>query len=193
MIALRLARSAAAAPAPALALKTALPVAQRRCLATATVDHAAHAASSSTATATSASSRATPIPLSNIEAQWAKLNSEEKLSVHEQLEVLQQKDWKELSLDEKKAAYYVAFGPHGARTPSSQPGDNLKIFVATVGLCGAAGALYLIIQQFAQPQPKTLTKEWQEASNERALEAKINPITGISSEGYSGKGFVQSK
>jgi cytochrome c oxidase subunit 4 len=42
------------------------------------------------------------IPLSNVEAQWAKLTSEEKTTVHEQLEVLQQKDWKELSIDEKK-------------------------------------------------------------------------------------------
>jgi hypothetical protein len=64
--------------------------------------------------------------------------------------------------------------------------------------------------------PMTLTKECEEASNIRAREMKINPITsvrvrisypylgthtlisiftwstGISSEGYSGKGFVQS-
>ena len=69
----------------------------------------------------------------------------------------------------------------------------------------------------APPPPKTLTKEWQEASNERAREAKLDPITGayrfltkfldltracvdralchlgISSEGYSGKGFVIPK
>lgn len=54
-----------------------------------------------------------------------------------------------------------------------------------------------------------MSKEWQEASNERAKEQKMNPIsgklylmyfsnpytelrffTGITSEGYSGKGFV---
>ena len=68
----------------------------------------------------------------------------------------------------------------------------------------------------AAPPPKTLTKEWQEATNERAKEMNLNPITGmcphspeffnlsnagfflfplpgISSEGYSGKGFVQAK
>ncbi|EDR06441.1 uncharacterized protein LACBIDRAFT_163585, partial [Laccaria bicolor S238N-H82] len=130
--------------------------------------------------------------LSNVEAQWAKLSSEEKVAVHEQLEVLQKKDWKELSLDEKKAAYYVAFGPHGPRTPTSQPGDNLKIFLSTFALVGVAGVLFYAIRQYAAPPPKTLTKEWQEASNERALEMKLNPITGISSEGYTGKGFVQS-
>jgi len=31
------------------------------------------------------------------------MTSEEKLTVHEQLEQLQKKDWKELSIDEKKA------------------------------------------------------------------------------------------
>jgi len=65
----------------------------------------------------------------------------------------------------------------------------------------------------APPPPKTITKEWEEASNERAKELKINPISGpytfltfirffswsvtvllgISSEGYSGKGFVTHK
>jgi cytochrome c oxidase subunit 4 len=68
----------------------------RRCLATATVGHAQ-------AETTASAARIVPIPLSNVEAQWAKLSSEEKVAVHEQLEVLQKKDWKELSLDEKKA------------------------------------------------------------------------------------------
>lgn len=36
-----------------------------------------------------------------------------------------------------------------------------------------------------------MTKEYQEQMNKRALEEKLNPITGISSEGYKGRGFVQ--
>lgn len=173
MLALRLARSAAFKSAAA----------QRRCLTTATANHADIVSSSQTATA----SRVTPIPLSNIEAQWENLSAEEKASVHEKLEVLQQKDWKELSLDEKKAcasflpcwilslgggglrsspflsrlnhvyvyltvnflfslAYYVAFGPHGPRTPTSLPGDGLKVFLATMGLVGVSGVIFLFIQ-----------------------------------------------
>ena len=31
----------------------------------------------------------------------------------------------------------------------------------------------------AAPPPKTLTKEWQEATNERAKEMNLNPITGM--------------
>jgi len=57
----------------------------------------------------------------------------------------------------------------------------------------AGGALYLGSRAFAAPPPKTMTKEWQEASNERARELNLDPITGVPSEGYSGKGFVQSK
>ncbi|KAJ1727957.1 cytochrome c oxidase [Coemansia biformis] len=44
----------------------------------------------------------------------------------------------------------------------------------------------------AVPKPRTMTKEWQEASNRYAKEHNMNPISGISSEGYKGKGFVQS-
>ncbi len=94
MLALRLARSAA--------LKSA--TAQRRSLVTATVNHV----DVSSAPLTATSSRVAPIPLSNIEAQWAKLSAEEKVSVHEQLELLQQKDWKELSIDEKKACESIS-------------------------------------------------------------------------------------
>jgi len=65
--------------------------------ATANQIHLNSSASTSTPTAS------TPVPLYNIEAQWQRLSNEEKLTVHEQLEGLQVKDWKALSLDEKKA------------------------------------------------------------------------------------------
>ena len=42
----------------------------------------------------------------------------------------------------------------------------------------------------AQPAPKTLTKEYQEQMTARAKETKQNPISGIASEGYKGKGHV---
>ncbi|KAG1863590.1 COX4, subunit IV of cytochrome c oxidase [Suillus subalutaceus] len=136
---------------------------------------------------------ASVIPLSNVEAQWENMSKSEQAVVHRQLEELQKKDWKTLSMDEKKAAYYVAFGPHGPRAPVSPPGQGLKVFLCTMGLVGAAGLLSLAIRSQSPPPPRTLTREWEEATNERAREQKSNPITGISSEGYSGKGFVVSK
>ncbi|KAJ7086010.1 cytochrome c oxidase subunit IV-domain-containing protein [Mycena belliarum] len=163
--------------------------ARRRCFATATAGHApaAHAPAAESKRTVAA------IPLSNIEAQWALLSPDEKSSVADQLEVLQKRDWKLLSLDEKKAAYFVAFGPHGRRTPIHEKGDGFKIFGATMGLVGIAGLLFLAIRAVSPPPPKTMSKEWQEAMNERAIEQKMNPITGISSEGYKGKGFITSK
>jgi hypothetical protein len=73
---------------------------------TTTASPSAHVVGSSTSPA----AKPSMIPLSNVEAQWAKMTSEEKMTVHEQLEVLQQKDWKELSIDEKKAGalFYVS-------------------------------------------------------------------------------------
>jgi cytochrome c oxidase subunit 4 len=176
-----------------LARIAARPVAARRCLTTATANHAEVASTSSSAAPPVTASRVAPVPLSNVEALWTKLSSDEKLAVHEQLEGLQLKDWKALSMDEKKAAYYVAFGPHGPRAPTSAPGEGLKIFLATAALVGLGGVLSFVMHSFAAPPPKTLTKEWQEATNERAKELNLNPISGISSEGYSGKGFVQAK
>jgi hypothetical protein len=46
---------------------------------------------------------ASVIPLSNVEAQWENMSKSEQAVVHRQLEELQKKDWKTLSMDEKKA------------------------------------------------------------------------------------------
>lgn len=43
----------------------------------------------------------------NIEASWKSLSKEEQYGVFRQLEELQRKDWKELSIDEKKAGKYL--------------------------------------------------------------------------------------
>jgi cytochrome c oxidase subunit 4 len=147
---------------------------------------------STTAAHPSTASSSTPsiIPLSNVEAQWEHISRDEQIQVHRQLEALQKKDWKTLSIDEKKAAYYIAFGPHGPRTAVSPPGTGLKVALGTVGLIGVAAALFAAIRSQAPPPPKTISKEWEEASNKIAEERKLNPITGITSEGYKGKGFV---
>ena len=78
----------------------------RRGLATAAA-HPPHAGSS-TSHVTAATSA---IPLSNVEAQWATLSPSEQTAVHQQLEDLQRKDWKTLSLAEKKAgtSYDLSF------------------------------------------------------------------------------------
>lgn len=73
----------------------------KRGLATAAATHADGASAPATPTR-----KVAPLSLANVEAQWTKLSEAEQAAVHEQLEAVQQKDWKELSLEEKKAGEY---------------------------------------------------------------------------------------
>lgn len=76
----------------------------------------AASASGTHATASPASSASSSvIPLSNVEAQWEQLSHDEQLTVHQQLEELQKKDWKTLSIDEKKAGKYTRRVYHRTR------------------------------------------------------------------------------
>ncbi|KAG0361884.1 cytochrome c oxidase subunit IV family [Gamsiella multidivaricata] len=132
---------------------------------------------------------ASPATLQNLETRWSTLSSLEQSTLAKQLEQVQAGDWTKMTLEQKKAAYWVAFGPHGARTPLTGPNHGAKVFVGTTAVVGAAGALFLWMRA-GKEKPSTTTKEWQEASNEYARENKINPITGISSDNYKGPGFV---
>ena len=95
-----------------------------------------------------ASRAASIIPLSNVEAQWATLSTEEKATVHEQREVLQKKEWKELSLDEKRAGTCLKTYCTRIRAPTSKPGNGLKILGYTMALVGVAGVLGFAIREF---------------------------------------------
>ncbi|PWY94093.1 cytochrome c oxidase polypeptide 5, mitochondrial [Aspergillus sclerotioniger CBS 115572] len=129
--------------------------------------------------------------LAGIEKRWEAMPPQEQADLWMQLRDRMKVDWHQMTLQEKKAAYWISFGPHGPRTLPPK-GENLKIFVKVVQLTLVSFGIFYVIHLFAKPQPKTMSKEWQEASNEYALQEKINPIYGISSEGYEGKGFVQS-
>ncbi|PWN35098.1 cytochrome c oxidase subunit IV [Meira miltonrushii] len=127
----------------------------------------------------------------SLEARWAQLSKEEQYGIFRHLEELQRKDWKELSVDQKKAAYFISFGPHGPRKAITQPGQAMRTMVGVSAIVGATVAVFFGIRHFAAPPPKTMTKEYQDAMTEKAREEKLNPISGISSEGYKGKGYEQ--
>ncbi|PNY23175.1 Cytochrome c oxidase polypeptide 5, mitochondrial, partial [Tolypocladium capitatum] len=88
-------------------------------------------------------------------------------------------------------AYWIAFGPHGPRA-ADPPGTNARIAWGVAMGLGASLAVFGIVRSFAKPEPRTMSKEYQEASNELLKQQKADPITGIASEGYTGKGQVQS-
>ncbi|GAA5884027.1 hypothetical protein JCM16303_001365 [Sporobolomyces ruberrimus] len=136
----------------------------------------------------SASTSVAPVALNNIEASWKTLTPAEQEQTFKHLEELQKKDWKELSLDEKKASYYVAFGPHGPREPiQAEAGKTIAGVVAAVAV---GGIIFYALRRGGAETPKTVSKEWQEAANEMLKEQKSDPFTGIGSKDYKGKGQV---
>lgn len=105
---------------------------------------------------------------------------------------------------------FVAFGAHGARTPVTQEGHGLRV-IAGVGLVLAvsSGLMYATRAGgkrrspvfycynnmtetcfvLGAEHPHTLSEEWRQKTTEYLKSQNSNPITGISSEGYKGKGY----
>ncbi|GAA5847553.1 hypothetical protein JCM9279_005292 [Rhodotorula babjevae] len=130
-----------------------------------------------------------PVALNNIEASWKTLTPAEQEQTFKHLEDLQKKDWKELSLDEKKAAYYVAFGPHGPREPLQANGG--KTLAGTLAAVGVATLLFYFVRKGGKETPKSLSREHQEAANEMLREQRSDPYSGLGAgDAYKGKGQV---
>ncbi|KAI5800263.1 cytochrome c oxidase subunit IV family [Peziza echinospora] len=141
----------------------------------------------------SASTRAISNPtLVDIEKRWEAIPPQEQAELWMNLRDRMKSNWNELTLAEKKASYWIAFGPHGPRA-APPPGENKQIFLYTVAGVGISFLVFWGIRQFARPPPKTMSREWQEKTNEYLKEQKVEPITGYASEGYTGPGAIQSK
>uniref|UniRef100_A0A8H7K7J7 Uncharacterized protein n=1 Tax=Bionectria ochroleuca TaxID=29856 RepID=A0A8H7K7J7_BIOOC len=54
--------------------------------------------------------------LSNIEKRWEGMPLQEQADLWMALRDRMKGSWKELTVQEQKAAYWIAFGPHGPRT-----------------------------------------------------------------------------
>lgn len=130
------------------------------------------------------------VTLADIEKRWEFMPPSEQAELWMQLRDRMKGSWVGLTAQEKRASYWIAFGPHGPRAVPP-PGENIKVFYYTIiGVVVSFGAFYAI-RLAGSPPPKTMTKEWQESSNEYLKEQNVEPITGVSSEGYKGKGMVQ--
>jgi hypothetical protein len=66
------------------------------------------------------------------------------------------------------AAYWIAFGPHGPRAETPK-GEGMRIVVQLMKYLAVSAALFYAVRLAANPPPRTMTKEWQEATNEYAL------------------------
>ncbi|KAI8143129.1 cytochrome c oxidase subunit IV [Fennellomyces sp. T-0311] len=137
--------------------------------------------------------KASSVAVKDIESRWSSMSASEQNSIAKQLEEAQKGDWKVLPLEDKKAAYYIAFGPHGPRQPLTEPGHGNKVLGGVIGVLTASAGLFWVIRANGEETPQTLTKEWEEATNEYLRRQRSDPISGISSEGYKGKGYVTHK
>ncbi|KAK5111749.1 Cytochrome c oxidase polypeptide 5, mitochondrial [Meristemomyces frigidus] len=126
--------------------------------------------------------------LANIEKRWEGMAPQEQADLWMALRDRMKGDWNELTLHEKKAAYWIAFGPHGPRA-LPPPGEGWKVFAYTMYGIGAAGVLFGMVKYFSRGPPRTMTPEYQKATDEylkfakeKEAENRIEPITGISSD-----------
>lgn len=80
------------------------------------------AASTSSVHVVSQRTNASAPLLANIEASWSSLPASEQAEVYQALEEVQKKDWKELTVDEKKAGEYNSrrLAPAGASRAESR-------------------------------------------------------------------------
>ncbi|KAH8781829.1 mitochondrial cytochrome c oxidase-like protein subunit V [Hyaloscypha finlandica] len=129
--------------------------------------------------------------LVNIEKRWEGMPPQEQADLWMALRDRMKVNWGELTVQEKKAAYYIAFGAHGPRA-LPPPGEGWKVAGYTALGVAVSFALFVAIRMGAKGTPGTMNKEYQEATNEYLKNQNSDPISGISSEGYKGKGMVQS-
>jgi cytochrome c oxidase subunit 4 len=116
--------------------------------------------------------------LANIESRWEDLPPQEQADLWMSLRDRMKTDWKELTMQEKKAAYFIAFGPHGPRRPPPPDEGRKVLFLSTAVIFGAF-AVFAFTRMFASPiRPRTMTKEWQEATEEYMKAQGTEPITG---------------
>ncbi|EPS40129.1 hypothetical protein H072_6089 [Dactylellina haptotyla CBS 200.50] len=131
--------------------------------------------------------------LADIEKRWENMPPQEQAELWMALRDRMKGSWADLTVQEKKASYWIAFGPHGPRR-GDPPGENWAVFKGVVGVLAVTAVVFFGGHALtAGPPPKTLNKEWQEMSNEYLKEQKSEPITGFSAPDYKGPGMVQSK
>lgn len=116
----------------------------------------------------------------NLESRWEKMTVEEQEDIISQLVERQKGSWKELTPQEKRAAWYISYGSWGPRKPVHPEGEGAKILYGVAGVVAVAGILFGVARLFSEGLGPTMTREWQEASDEILKENNANPFRGYS-------------
>ena len=86
------------------------------------------------------------------------MSPDEQASIQSQLAKRQEGPWTELTPEEKRAAYFVAFGEHGPRANVHPKGFYSKVMVGTVAGIAAGSALFYLIRMGGKEPPRTMTR-----------------------------------
>lgn len=114
----------------------------------------------------------------NLESRWEKMTSEEQEDIISQLVERQKGSWKELTLQEKRAVWYISYGSWGPRKPIHPEGEAGKIFLGIAGVVATAGLVFSLARYFSEGLGITMNREWQEAAEEILKENNANPFRG---------------
>lgn len=82
----------------------------------------------------------------DIEGKWESLGKPQQIATWVLLEDVMKKDWNEMTDNEKRAAWFIAYGPYGPRK-LDPPHTRMKIFVGTVTAVCAGILLTMSVQQ----------------------------------------------
>ena len=127
----------------------------------------------------SASTAITPAAISNLQGRWEKLPESDKQHLIDALADKQKLPWNQLSLEEKKAAWYISFGSWGPRKPMETPEETAKIYKGIA--IGFFFTVALFLTYYSQRNiPKTMNKEWQENEDEYLASKNANPFSTYS-------------
>jgi len=115
-----------------------------------------------------------------LENRWTSLPKDDQTALIEDLKARMELNWKELTTEEKKAAYYISFGEWGPRKPLHAPGEKQFIFLTVAGCMVGSLLIFIGITKLGAKGPSTLNREWQDASDEYLKSKKANPFSGYS-------------
>ena len=112
--------------------------------------------------------------------RWETMSANEQQALVSQLAERQKLPWKELTNDEKQAAWYISYGEWGPRRPVLQKGDGLYILKGVIFGLAASLGLFAYIRSKAEGPVVSMNKEWQMKSDEYLRSKHANPWGGYS-------------
>lgn len=106
--------------------------------------------------------------LVNLDRRWETMSPDEQADLQSQLAKRQEGPWSELTPEEKKAAYFVAFGEHGPRANVHPAGFQYKVAAGVFAGLAAASVMFYGMRMLGNPPPKTMTRV--------RYDSKIDPV-----------------